>query len=138
MCAQKVCYGMALRSIFMTFMPQALGTPSNFLDMYASSSDLSYRAKDLLKSCFRISRDILLRKKKILTFPACFFIQIFFSNLNLNCSNLSAIRNLQEHVKKAFCYQKLFWPFTVWINCSSELKKFPNSWPRISKVFLYH
>ena len=28
------------------------------------------------------------------------------------------MRNLQEQVKKAFCYQKLFWPFTVWINCS--------------------
>ena len=33
------------------------------------------------------------------------------------------MRNLQEQVKKAFCYQKLSWPFTVWINCSSDLKK---------------
>ena len=39
------------------------------------------------------------------------------------------MRNLQEQVKKAFCYQKLFWPFTVWINCSSDLKNFVNSWP---------
>ena len=39
------------------------------------------------------------------------------------------MRNLQEQVKKAFCYQKLFWPFTVWINCSSDLKIFENSWP---------
>ena len=23
-----------------------------------------------------------------------------------------------------FCYLKLFWPFTVWINCSSDLKNF--------------
>ena len=30
------------------------------------------------------------------------------------------MRNLQEQVKKAFCCQKLFWPFTVWINCSSD------------------
>ena len=22
--------------------------------------------------------------------------------------------NLQQQVKKVFCYQKLFWPFTVW------------------------
>ena len=43
-----------------------------------------------------------------LTFPACFKIPIFFSNLNSNCSNLSDLRNLQEQVKKAFCYQKLF------------------------------
>ena len=32
------------------------------------------------------------------------------------------MRNLQEQVKKAFCYQKLFWLFTVWINCSSDRK----------------
>ena len=47
--------------------------------------------------------------------------------MNSNCSNLLAMRNLQEQVKKAFCYQKLFWPFTVWKNCCSDLKKFPNS-----------
>ena len=28
------------------------------------------------------------------------------------------MKKTQEQVKKAFCYQKLFWPFTVWINCS--------------------
>ena len=43
-----------------------------------------------------------------LTFPACFSFPKIFSNLNLNCSNLSSLRNLQEHVKKAFCYQELF------------------------------
>ena len=48
-----------------------------------------------------------------LTFPACFSIPIIFSNLNFNCSNLSSLRNLQEQVKKAFCYQELFWPFTA-------------------------
>ena len=32
------------------------------------------------------------------------------------------MRNLQKQVKKAFCYQKMFWPFTVRINCSSDLK----------------
>ena len=42
------------------------------------------------------------------------------------------MRNLQEQVKKAFCYQKLFWPFTVWINCSSDLKNFANSRPSAS------
>ena len=42
------------------------------------------------------------------------------------------MRNLQEQVKKAFCYQKLFWPFTVWINCFSHLKNFANSRPSAS------
>ena len=42
------------------------------------------------------------------------------------------MRNLQEQVKQAFCYQKMFWPFTVWINCSSDLKSFTNSWPSAS------
>ena len=55
-----------------------------------------------------------------------------FSNLNYNCSNHLDMRNLQEQVKKAFCYQKLFWPFTVWINCSSDLKTFANSRPSAS------
>ena len=52
--------------------------------------------------------------------------------MNLNCSNLLDMRNLQEQVKKAFCYQKLFWPFTVWINWSSDLKNFTNSRPLAS------
>ena len=42
--------------------------------------------------------------------------------MNSNCFYLLYMRNLQEQVKKAFCYQKLFWPFTFWINCSSDLK----------------
>ena len=33
-------------------------------------------------------------------------------------NNFFSIWTLQEKVKKAFCYQKLIWPFTVWINCS--------------------
>ena len=40
--------------------------------------------------------------------------------------------NLHEKVRKSFCYQKLFWPFTVWINCSSDLKNFANSQPSTS------
>ena len=67
------------------------------------------------------------RNKNFLTFPACFSIPIIFSNLNSNCSNLLDLRNLQDQVKKAFCYQKLFWPFNVWTNCSSDLKKFYQS-----------
>ena len=51
-----------------------------------------------------------------LTFPAYFLIPILFCNLNANCSNLLDMRNLQEQVKNAFCYQKLFWPFIVGIN----------------------
>ena len=60
---------------------------------------------------------------------SCMFLNpnVFFSNLNCNCSNILDLRNLQEQVKKAFCYQKLFWPFTVWINCSSDLKSFSQS-----------
>ena len=52
--------------------------------------------------------------------------------MNYNCSILRDLINLQEQVKKAFCYQKLFWAFTVWINCSSDLKKISNSWPSAS------
>ena len=57
---------------------------------------------------------------------SCMFLNpnIFLSNLNSNCSDLLDLRNLQEQVKKAFRYQNLFWPFTVWINRSSDLKFF--------------
>ena len=47
------------------------------------------------------------------------------------------MRNLQEQVKKAFCYQKLFWPFTVWINCSSDLKNFADSRPSASNFKIF-
>ena len=42
------------------------------------------------------------------------------------------MRNFQEQVKKAFCNQKLFWPFTARINCSSHLKILANSRPSAS------
>ena len=50
----------------------------------------------------------------------------------MNYNKLLDLRNIQEQVKKAFCYQKLSWPFTVWINCLSDLKKFANSRPSAS------
>ena len=52
-----------------------------------------------------------------------------FSQFELKLLYFWDLRNLQEQVKKAFCYQKLFWPFSVWINCSNNLKKFVNSGP---------
>ena len=79
-----------------------------------------------------VTATILLRFISFLTFPACFPIPIIFSNLNYNCSNLLDKRNLQEQVIKAFCYQKLFSPFTVWINCPSDLKIFANFRPSAS------
>ena len=39
------------------------------------------------------------------------------------------VRYHQQQDKKVFCYQKLVWPFTAWINCSSDFKKFANSLP---------
>ena len=68
----------------------------------------------------------------------CPSVKFNFSKLYSNCSNLLDVRNLQEKVKKALCYQKLICPFTVWINCSSDCKTFAKSrrsaW--ITKVFL--
>ena len=48
-------------------------------------------------------------------------------DLKYNCSKFLDVRNLKEQVKKALCYQKLVWPFTVWLNCSSDLKNVSNS-----------
>ena len=61
----------------------------------------------------------------------------FFPNLNSNFSNLLDMRNLLEQVKKAFCYQKLFWRLTVWINLSSDVKKFAKSFSRSLEHFFF-
>ena len=66
-------------------------------------------------------------KTKCFNFSCRFLNPNIFSNSNYNCSNFLDLRNLQEQVKKEFCHQKLVWPFTVWINCSSDLKIFENS-----------
>ena len=64
---------------------------------------------------------------------SCLFLNPnHFFNLNSNCSNLLDTRNLQKQVTKAFWYQNFFWPCTVWINCSSDLKYFANCWPSTS------
>ena len=47
------------------------------------------------------------------------------------------MRNVQEKFKKAFFYQKLFWPFTARINCSSDLKNFANSQPSVSNFISF-
>ena len=67
--------------------------------------------------------------KVFLTFPACFLISMIFSNLNYNCSNLLDMRNLQ--LKKHSVTKN--WHFTVWINCSSDLKTFS-----ITRTFFSH
>ena len=71
-------------------------------------------------------------------FSCMFFeIPILFSNLNSEFSNsydMTDMRNLQEQVKKTSCNQKLFWPFTVRTNCSSDLKNFANSRPPASSL----
>ena len=68
-----------------------------------------------------------LKKVFFSNFSCMILNQNDFSNLNSSCSNLLDMWNLQEQVKKTFFYQKLFWPFTVWINCSSDFKTFANS-----------
>ena len=61
---------------------------------------------------FHILINVMIDISTFLTFPACFYIPIIFSNLNSNCSNSLDLINIQEQVKKAF------WPFTVRTNCS--------------------
>ena len=41
-------------------------------------------------------------------FPVDFYILIICSDWYFNCSNVLYLRNFQEQVKKALCYQKLF------------------------------
>ena len=117
--------------------PLAFGLPMCLTSDYYPK--ISIKWKDDLADTYVIffwthiinSKDVRLffNQTYFLTFLAWFSIPIIFSNLNSDCSNLLDLRNLQEQVKKAFCYQKLFWPLTVWINCSGDIKKFANSRP---------
>ena len=85
-----------------------------------------------MKKIINCADKISLRMKHTYSNFSCMLLNpnIFFQFSN--SSNLLYLRNLQEQVKQAFCYQKLFWPFTVWINCSNDLKNFANSRPSAS------
>ena len=86
------------------------------------------------------------QKIKVTPFFSCCCGRIAFSNyscrfLNPNISfwfelwlfYFFRFEKPPEQVKKAFCYQKLFLSFTVWMNCSSDLKKIANYWPSTFK-----
>ena len=73
------------------------------------SKVMAYLAKswlDLTHSLLTHSvlKRILEERFNFLTFPADFYIPLIFSNLSYNHSNFLNLRNLQEQVKKVFCY----------------------------------
>ena len=107
-----------------------------FTSLYATKVKIcSYKMKFISLKMFELVILQLLSSNNSYfpIFPACFSSQIFFFNLNYNCSNLLGMRNLQKQVEKSFYCQKLFKPFTVWINCSSsDLKQFSNPRPSAS------
>ena len=51
---------------------------------------------------------VCIKKKPFSNFSCMFLNPSNFSNLNYGCSNPLGLKNHQEHVKKALCYQKLF------------------------------
>jgi hypothetical protein len=55
--------------------------------------------------------------------------------LNSNSFNLSYLRNLQEQVKKEFCYQKLFWLFEWIVLVIKFFLQILGLQPRISNFF---
>ena len=84
----------------LTYLPLFPDFSTNKVSSETKSTDLNF--PKVFCDCFFTNLFLFL------TFPACFSIPIIFSNLDFNCSNLSSLRNLQEQVKKAFCYQELF------------------------------
>ena len=65
---------------------------------------------------------------------SCMFLNPnnFFQFEFLFVKNHQILETSRNKLKKPFCYQKLFWPFTIWINCSRDLKNFANSQPSAS------
>ena len=83
---------------------------------HQNCSDLLWE-QFLVKECFLTCSRMLLISNKL--------EQLYtYSNWKKNLGS----RNMHEKlVRKAFYYQKLFRPFTDWINCSSDLKNFAAS-----------
>ena len=87
----KLCI---LSSAFVVLIIWSLNRPIHLYSIFEKSSSKNWIFKSISELIFP-------------TFPACFCIPIFFSNLNYNCSNLLDLRNLQEQVKKEFCNKTL-------------------------------
>ena len=100
-----------------------------FMDKEMDCSKLSTRADDARceKQCSK-KRDCLRHKCG----QKCCILLEHVCPLVITIFNKTHFFHAKKKFRKAFCYQKLFWPFTVWIDCSSDLKKFANSWPSAS------
>ena len=101
-----------------------------FLDMLNLSGNAGLRYSQHF--CNTAQRCVLTRFRLVTifsNFSSMFLNHSNFSNLNYNWSNLVDMRNLQEQVKKPSVTKIFVSPFTAWINCSSDLKNFANSWP---------
>ena len=109
--------------------PLAFGLPMCLTSDYYPK--ISIKWKDDLADTYVIffwthiikSKDVRLffNQTYFLTFLAWFSIPIIFSNLNSDCSKVLDLRNLQEQVKKAFCFKN--WSdldFTVQINFANS------------------
>ena len=101
-----------------------------YLSVFSVSKNTSTAVKPTVRLYNKSYRQWVDFFSKVAFISSCSYIFkkfSFFSCMFLNPRELD-MRNFQEQVKKAFCYQNLFWPFTIWINCSSDHKIFANSW----------
>ena len=91
-----------------------------FLDMLNLSGNAGLRYSQHF--CNTAQRCVLTRFRLVTifsNFSSMFLNHSNFSNLNYNWSNLVDMRNLQEQVKKAFCYQN----FCLTFHCLNKLFK---------------
>ena len=85
---------------------------------------------EFLHNCTKTLINIKVTKRWILVSKysfsnlSCIFLSLMLLNLNIF---FQFETNLQEQLKKTFCYQNWFWPFNVWKNYSSDLKHFSRS-----------
>ena len=100
-----------LQKLFGTFGAVIFGPLSGVLIDFGHD----YSGVIILYFCLRAATALCILKLDLnfkviyLSNFSCMFLNPnIFSNLNTSCSNLSYLRNLQEQVKKSFCYQKLF------------------------------
>ena len=108
-----------------------IGPEKSHLNLTKIVLDL-YKYKALVKFLFRW---------KLLAYRSLFFFVLQISKSQyfhpIWIIVLLFFLDLQEQVKKVFCYQKLFWLFTVWMNCSSYLKNFAKFFSITRTIFVH-
>ena len=96
---------------FLPGHPRFLNQLSQGLDIISMAGEWLAATANTNMFTYEIAPVFLMMENEVCNLLFKLFLQISESQnffYNFDCSDLLEMRNLQEQVKKAFCYQKLF------------------------------